>query len=202
MVAMMGLTGVTVTVIVLVLGPVRPSAASTSPKPWTCQGFPAVSSIDTVNVSVMMFALVVGAHHDVPPTHVEDRNQLAVFVVDGNLSLRSWEPRPDVEQPQPGLLRGLRPGIDQVEGNACPSNDSPPSVALRQHIDVGHLQFGRASERVDRHDGVIDWQPAGEVQRSSRRRRDGHATNDLNLVVLEAVGPRVDSTGRAAIPME
>ena len=92
---------------------------------------PPDGPIEAAATHPVVLALVVDAHHDLAPAHVEDRDELAVFVVHRDLGLGPREARPDEDQAHPGLLGRLCAGVDEVERLAGRADAATPSIPLR-----------------------------------------------------------------------
>jgi hypothetical protein len=141
----------------------------------------------------VMVALVVGSHLDVLPAHVENCNENAVFVVDRDLGLRSGKAGADEQQPQPCLAGRLRTSVNEVQRDACASDASAARVAIGKDLDVGHLEFRSTSEGIDLRDGGVNGVSTSDIQRGARGSRHAYPVNQLDLVIVDPIGPRTDS---------
>ena len=92
-----------------------------------CDGFRAADVlVELPSVGSVVVALVLHSDLDVLPTHIEDRDDLPVFVIHGDLGLWRRESRADEKQSQPCLAGRLGACVDQGQGTTGTSDARRP----------------------------------------------------------------------------
>jgi hypothetical protein len=135
----------------------------------------------------VVVALVLHGDLDVFPTHIEDRDDLPVFVTRGDLGLWRRESRADEKQSQPCLAGRLGARVDQGQGTTGTSDAAAALVTLCEQLDVGNLEVRHMSERIDGRYRLADGIAASKVESRPCRICRGHARDQLNFVVCKPI---------------
>ena len=101
---------------------------------------------DTVGAQVALLSIIseLATGNDLVYPNVAFVGQIAETVTgtDRDLGLRSRKAGFDEDQPQPGLLRGLRSGIDEVEQSGHPATPPDPGMVLQDRQNVVGFEIG------------------------------------------------------------
>ncbi|OCB32115.1 hypothetical protein A9X02_24880 [Mycobacterium malmoense] len=140
-----------------------------------------------------MVAFVFDGQFDVLPTHVEDRDELAVFAVDRNLRTRPRIAGLDEQQPQPRLARRFRARVDECQRAPSPPDVAMTFVAFGESLHLLDIQPGCACQRIDGCDRRCGRIPAGKVESGACRGGCRYSADQLDFVGRDALRPRADS---------
>ena len=117
-----------------------------------------------------------------------------------NLRLRTWKTSFDEYHPQPGLLRGLRTAIDELQQTRHPPSSSDPGVDIEHRLDLLGGEISRSRQGVQTLERRPPWPVAGQIERRARNRGCGDPAEVGDLVFEQLLAAHNDS-GRRLVPV-